>query len=79
MRFKAVLLAQITFIASYFTMTATFLAAYISPIDMVIVDINKYGEARLELVFLLLTIPCVAYYISRLRWREGRLWVAVDE
>jgi len=60
---------------------ATFLAAYLSPIKTVVVRINRMGEANVELFFLLASIPCVVYYMKRLKWsrRQRKLWVKVPD
>jgi len=57
----------------------TFFSAYLSPIKTVIVDINGIGEANVEFVFLLASIPCVMYYLGRLRWssKKMKMWIEV--
>jgi len=79
LRFMAVLLAKTSFIAGYLIMGATFISAYFSPFKIVTVHINNWGEANIELLFFLLTFPCVIYYITSLRWRDNKMWVEVNE
>ena len=81
LRFGAIILSSIIFVASYLILLATFLSAYLSPIKTVIVDINGLGEANIELGFLLASIPCVMYYLGKLRWSSEKreLWVKLDE
>jgi heme/copper-type cytochrome/quinol oxidase subunit 2 len=42
-------------------MIATFLMAYISPAKAVMVLINDYNEANLELAIIITAIPCIIY------------------
>jgi len=81
LRFPAILLSIVIMIGSYLILLATFLSAYLSPIKTVIVHINNIGEANIELVFLLASVPCVLYYLTQLRWskRKEMMWVKVDE
>lgn len=81
LRFSVIILSSVTLVASYFILLYTFLSAYLSPIKKVVVDVNGMGEANIELVFLLATIPCVAYYLKNLSWssKKNRMWVEVDE
>ena len=51
------ILAFATLGATYVTILITFLVAYLSPSKTVLVTINTFGEANIELVFLVLTIP----------------------
>ena len=52
-------------IATYFTCLLTFMAAYIYPTKSVIVTINSYGEANIELILLLVTLPIVIRYVIK--------------
>lgn len=75
-RFYILLITSMVFVASYFILLLTFFVAYLSPSKLVIVDINGVGEANIEFLFLLLTIPCVVYYLRSFAWnREKRkIW-----
>ena len=78
-RFRIIIVSSIVLVASYLILLATFFSAYLSPIKTVIVDINGIGEANLEFVFLLASIPCVMYYLGCLRWssEKRKMWVEV--
>ena len=75
-QFKIILFSSIIMFSSYIILLYTFLSAYLSPIKTVVVDINSVGEANIELVFLLISIPCVIYYLTRLKWssKKGLIW-----
>lgn len=46
---------------SYLVLYLTFLVAYLSPNMAVLVTINDYGEANLELILLTLALPFIWY------------------
>ena len=81
LRFGAIIISSIILVASYFILLYTFISAYLSPIKTVTVNINQLGEAKIELIFLLVTIPCIAYYLKNLSWssKKKRLWIDLDE
>jgi len=80
---KAVaLVGFVPLLMSYVVFFLTFIEAYFSPEKMVIVGINKFGEANLEFIFLLITFPFVCfslYYFLRYSGleREHFLWASV--
>ena len=80
-RFGIIVMSSIILVASYLIMLYTFFAAYLSPIKTVVVNINSLGEANIEMFFLLASIPCVIYYLGKLRWssRKKEMWVKLDE
>ena len=51
-----------TTIAGYLLMLNTFLAAYSTHHKSIIIYVNAWGEAHLELVFLILGIPAVLFH-----------------
>jgi len=57
------LLGLLAIVAGYLTMVYTFLVAYLSGDMEVVVTINAHHEANFELAFLILTLPCVFYFI----------------
>jgi len=79
-RFSIIIVSSIILFSSYLILLYTFFSAYLSPIKTVIVDVNGIGEANIEFVFLLASIPCVMYYLSRLKWssKKKKLWVDTD-
>jgi len=78
-RFSLIIVSSVILFSSYLILLFTFFSAYLSPIKTVIVDINGIGEANLEFVFLLASIPCVMYYLGCLRWssEKRKMWVEV--
>ncbi len=42
-----------------------FMTAYSHPEKKAIVKINKYGEADIEFILLIILVPCVAYTIIK--------------
>jgi len=79
-RFTVIVASSIILFSSYLIILYTFFSAYLSPIKTVIVDINGIGEANVEFVFLLASIPCVMYYLGRLRWsnKKMKMWIEVN-
>lgn len=75
-RFIILLVTSMMFVMSYFMLLLTFFVAYLSPSKLVIVNINSVGEANIEFLFLLLTIPCVVYYLRSFAWNreERKIW-----
>ncbi len=61
----------------YTVLLATFMLAYESETKQVVVDINAYGEAKIEYIMLMFTTPLLvlAYYyiIEELSCRRCRL------
>jgi len=51
-----IILALAFMLASHITVLDTFLTAYNNPSKSVRVDINNYGEANIELIFLIISI-----------------------
>ncbi|HLD48816.1 MAG TPA: hypothetical protein VJB11_00465 [archaeon] len=45
-----------------FLMTFTFVFAFFSPDKMIILNIDRYGEANLEMIILVLLFPMAVYY-----------------
>ena len=78
-RFSIIIVSSIVLVASYLILLATFFNAYLSPIKTVIVNVDNIGEANIEFVFLLASIPCVMYYLSCMRWssEKRKMWIEV--
>ena len=55
------IISWIIMVTSYIVLYLTFIVAYISPNMRVLVTINTYGEANLELILLTLAIPFIWY------------------
>lgn len=53
----------ISMIEIIMTFVLTFIFAYLSPSKQIIVTINSIGEANLELVLIVISIPCIIYCI----------------
>jgi len=47
------------------TMTIVFLVAFIQPTKQVIVDINRFGEAKLELFIVLFSWLCYIFMVLK--------------
>jgi len=52
-----------TLLAAYITLIHTFMKAYLSPQKKIIVYINNFGEAWWEFALIVITFPCVLYFI----------------
>ena len=79
-RFRVILVSSIILFASYLILLYTFISAYLSPVKTVIVHVNGIGEANIEFVFLLASIPCVMYYLGCLKWssKKRKMWIEVN-
>ena len=53
------LYAYVVLLVSYITMMITFIRAYFQPTKNTLVTINDYGEAKLEIILLALSIPVI--------------------
>ncbi|KKM93816.1 hypothetical protein LCGC14_1204530 [marine sediment metagenome] len=75
-KFVVVLMSSVALLASYIILLYTFFSAYLSPSKAVYVSINNLGEANLELVFLMATIPCIIYYVRCFSWssKKREIW-----
>ncbi len=75
-KFVIVLTSSVTLLASYIILLYTFFSAYLSPAKAVYVSINNIGEANIELFFLMLTIPCIIYYVRCFSWssKNKKIW-----
>jgi len=79
LRFGMIITGSMVLLASYLILLFTFISAYLSPVKAVVVHINNIGEANIELAFLLLSVPCIAYYLKYLRWsyKKKKMWIEV--
>lgn len=57
--------AVFSMLVCYVNMVLTFIVAYIDPGKRVLVTINTYNEANLELMLILLSIPFVLKYLYK--------------
>ena len=75
-KFVFILISSVVLMASYFIMLYTFFTAYFNPNKTVLVHINNIGEANIEFLFLLLTIPCIIYYLRCFSWngKKRKIW-----
>jgi len=48
-------------LATYLTVLVTFLYAYMSEDKRIVIEINTFGEARLEFAILVVSLPVVVY------------------
>lgn len=48
-------------LATYLTVLATFLFAYMSEDKRIVIEINTFGEAKLEMAILVASLPVVVY------------------
>ncbi len=55
----------VTLIYIYIVMILTFIRAYLHPSKSILISINKLGEANIDLFVLLVTLPCVIFYIYK--------------
>ena len=60
-----------TVLAVYIRLLWTFLLAYFHPTKQVLISSNTYGEANIEAIMLLVTLPCVIYFIYEV-WKNDR-------
>ena len=47
----------------FFNFYRLFFLAYFAPVKMVLINVNRVGEAHVEAVFLILALPCVFYVL----------------
>ena len=71
-RFLLTLSGTIIMMMSWIILLYTFLSAYMAPSKIVIVHINNIGEANIELVFLMLSVPCIIHYLSNFGWSSKK-------
>lgn len=62
MRTLAKIFALCMFFTSYIVVLLTFFTAFLSPTHSTLVTINEYNEMGMEVVVLLVSIPCVAVF-----------------
>lgn len=58
-------------ISSYVSFIYAFLSAYFSPAKVTNVHINNFGEADVEFILFILTIPLVCYYTYKSLPKRG--------
>jgi len=75
-KFIILLTGSVVLLASYIILLYTFFTAYLNPNKIVHVHINNIGEANIEFFFLLLTIPCIIYYLRCFCWnsKNKEIW-----
>ena len=58
-------------LAYYLNGVKAFVEAYLSPHKLTLIYINNYGEAHIELIMTLVSIPCVLYFIihTLIEWK----------
>ena len=57
--------AHVCFITAYVMMFIIFFAAYSCPAKVVVFTINTYGEATIEAILILLSLPSVLVYVCK--------------
>ena len=56
-----------TLLGSYLVLMYVFMMAYFNQDKIIGIRINHYGEANIELIMLLISIPSVFYYLRHAR------------
>jgi len=75
-KFVLLIISSVVLIASYVMLLCTFFTAYLNPNKTVHISVNNIGEANVEFLLLLLTIPCIIYYLRCFRWssKKRKIW-----
>ena len=56
----------VTALSTYLTLFYTFIYAYMSESKSVVVTINEYGEANLEFLMLMVALPGIVTWLSKM-------------
>ncbi len=59
-----------TLIGTYLILVATVITAYLNPAKTILISINKYGEAHIDILLLIITFPFVIAYINEVNKNE---------
>lgn len=62
---------EIAVFAAYLCMVSTFLVAYVHPSRSALVAVNGLGEANLELLLILVSLPAAARFLFLSMARDG--------
>ena len=60
-----IIIGLATLIATYITLFSTFMSAYANG-NQIMVSINNYGEAQIELILLIITFPMVLFSLYQI-------------
>ena len=62
---------EIAVFAAYLCMVSTFLVAYVHPSRSALVAVNGFGEANLELLLILVSLPAAARFLVSSMAQDG--------